>query len=236
MDTLRYIWIIALFLFFSCKKDDPQMHKMIELEAYHTLQLNDAFEVELLEQEDFGLEIWGRESFVEKTSFSIQDCTLSIQNTKKLKWTDPKGNKLKLLIKGKGLKAVYANESCIISSLNPITTREFGIILGSKANTADIWVDNQVIYYWNNFPCGGKLTIRGNTRDLKLWNHAIMTVDASALDAEYGFVENYSKGDCTVKLSEYLEYKIDGEGDILLIGDPTLYNKGSASSGSLIKQ
>ena len=119
--------------------------------------------------------------------------------------------------------------------MNPITTYEFGIVLGSKANTADIQVDNEVTYYWNDFPCGGKLTFRGKTGTIKLWNTAIMTVDASALQAEKGFIENNSKGNCIVNLSELLEYQIEGEGDIIVYGQPVeVKDKGSSNSGELV--
>jgi hypothetical protein len=236
MDLLRITYFLLLVSLFSCKKDEDRVQLKYELNAYHTIQLNDAFEVELIEQEKYEIEILGLESFAKKTVFSVQDCTLSIRNDKKYKWTDPSDNTVKLIIKGKGLKKVSANESCIIKSLNAITTKEFGIILASKANTADIILENKVCYYWNNFPCGGKLTLRGKTDELKIWNYAIMTVDASALQAKTGIVENSSKGDCTINISERLEYKIDGEGDIILYGDPDTKDNGSSNSGTLIKR
>lgn len=220
----------------SCKKEEEKVQLIFGLDAYHTIELNDAFEVELIEQEKYEIEIHGIESFAKKTVFSIQDCTLSVRNDKKYKWTDPSDNTVKLIIKGNGLKKVSANESCIISSLNAITTREFGIILASKANTADIILDNKICYYWNNFPCGGKLTLRGKTEELKVWNYAIMTVDASALQAKSGIIENYSKGDCSVNISDQLEYLIDGEGNIILYGDPVTKDNGSSNSGILIKR
>lgn len=220
----------------SCSKEDEKIHKIIATEAFHTIHLNAAFEVELVEQDTYGIEILGVEDFVNKTQFNIQDSTLSIKNDRKYKWTDPSNNTIKLLIKGKGIKALYANESCVIRSLNPITTREFGIVLASKANTADIWVENDVFYYWNNFPCGGKLSIRGNTSELKLWNFAIMSIDASALIAQYGIIENSSKGDCIVNISESMDYKIEGEGNIVLIGNADANDKGSSNSGILIRR
>lgn len=236
MDILKLLFITTLLLILSCSKDEETLHLYHHTEAFHTLQLNDAFEVEIIEQADYGIEIIGSESFVEKTVFSVQDCTLSIRNDKKYKWTDPGGNTIKIVVKGMGLKAVHANESCQIKSLNPITTREFGIILKSKTNTADILVDNQIFYYWNNFPCGGKLTIRGKTNELKLWNYAIMSVDASALQAKIGYIENASKGDCTVNLSERLDYKIEGEGNIIVYGNAIAENQGSSDSGQLIRK
>ena len=240
MDLLKTTYIIGLSLILglvACQKDEDQKYEIHPLPAYHSIVLDNSFEVELIEQNEFELEIIGDESFVEKVKFDIQDSTLSIKNEKKFKWTNPGGNIVKLIIKGKGLKSVHANESCQIRSINAITTREFGIVLKSKENTASILVDNEVFYYWNNFPCGGKLTVSGKTNELKLWNVAIMSVDASALLTSYAVVENGSKGDCIVNVSNHLDYKIEGEGDIVLYGNPSIINDmGSSNSGSLIQR
>ena len=228
-------FLIGLSLI-SCRKDENTLIEQHGLSAFHTLNLNDAFEVELLEQNEFSIEIQGAESFVKAVEYVVNDSILSIRSSKKLKWRSPGDNQTKIIIKGRGLKLVNANESCIISSLNSITTREFGIILKSKANTANIQLDNEVCYYWNNFPCGGKLTLSGRTRELKLWNTAIMTVDASALACDYALVENDSKGDCTINVRNRLEYRISGEGNIILIGNAVALDQGSNSSGKLIRK
>jgi len=241
MDMVKLKYCLA-FLFiafaglFACRESEDQIIEEFKLSAFHTLNLNDAFEVELLEQNEFSIEIQGAESFVKSVAFQLNDSTLSIRSKKKLKWTSPEGNKTKLIVKGNGLKLVNANESCVIKSLNPITTREFGIILKSKANTANIQVDNEVCYYWNNFPCGGKLILSGQTKELKLWNTAIMTVDASSLQTEYAIVENDSKGNCTVNVSNQLDYKIFGEGNIVLIGNANAEDRGSSNSGRLVRR
>ena len=235
----KHIILVLILIGLSlvgCKKDENEIIEQHSLSAFHTLDLNDAFEVELLEQNEFAIEIQGAESFVKAVDFKIQDSVLAISSNKKLKWTSPGDNQIKIIVKGMGLKLVNANESCIITSLNPITTREFGIILKSKANTANIQVDNDVCYYWNNFPCGGKLTLSGRCRELKLWNTAIMSVDASSLLCEYALVENDSKGDCSINVSNRLDYKIAGEGNIILFGNAVAIDQGSSNSGRLIRR
>lgn len=231
----KYALYLLLLTLLSCQKEEETTSKKVMLHAFHSLVLNEAFEVYLIEGNEYSLAMEGAESFMAKMEFQVNDSILTIDNTKGTKWTNPQNNIPKLWVSCPQLKYVKANESCDIKTTNPITTYEFGIVLGSKANTANLQFDNEVVYYWNDFPCGGKLTLSGKTKELKLWNTAIMTVNASTLSAEKGFIENASKGDCIVQISNYLEYKIEGEGDIVVFGNPQqIIEKGKENSGQLI--
>lgn len=238
MDLLKkctYLLVMTIVIT-ACKKDEEQIQKTIPLSAFHSIFINGAFEVDLMEQNESAIEILGSESFVNATKVELIDSVLTIENDKSYKWTRPNNNITKLIIKGMGIKVLHANESCQINSLNPITTKEFGIILKSKANTANIQLDNESFYYWNNFPCGGKLTLKGQTKEMKLWNTAIMSVDAIALECEYALVENDSKGDCLINVSQRLDFKINGEGNIVLYGNAESKDLGSSNSGRLIRR
>ncbi|MEQ8908135.1 MAG: DUF2807 domain-containing protein [Vicingaceae bacterium] len=231
----KLLTYLLIFGAFACGKDDESIRKKESLPPFHSIEINDSFEVYLVEGNEYSIEMEGAESFVDKMKFSVSDCTLVLSNEKIIKWNDPKDNTLKLWLTAKQLKFLKANETCDIKTVNPITTYEFGIVLGSKANQANIQVNNEVLYYWNDFPCGGKLTLSGKTTELKLWNTAIMTVDASALQAKRGFIENDSKGNCIASISDYLEYQIEGEGNVIVYGQPgTIKDKGSSNSGELM--
>jgi len=92
-------------------------------------------------------------------------------------------------------------------------------------------------YYWNDFPCGGLLTLSGKAESLKLWNYAILSVDAKYLTAKTAIVENNSQGDCTVNVGEKLNYSITNKGNINLYGSPTEIIEGVLnSSGQLIER
>lgn len=230
--AFTYLLVLASL---ACGKDDDSIRRKESLPPFHSIEINDSFEVFLVEGIEYSLEMEGAESFIEKMKFSVADCVLTLSNDKKIKWNDPKDNTIKLWISAKQLKFLKANETCEIKTVNPITTYEFGIVLGSKANEANLQLNNEIFYYWNDFPCGGKLTLSGKTTELKLWNTAIMTVEASALQAERGFIENDSKGDCIANISDYLEYQIEGEGDVVIYGQPnTIKDKGSSSGGKFV--
>jgi hypothetical protein len=63
-----------------------------------------------------------------------------------------------------------------------------------------------------------------------------MQVDASLCESRYGLVENFSKGDCEVYVTEKLDYSLQGEGNIRLKGNPTLQLLKQTSTGSLIRE
>ena len=226
---------LIMIAFFACQKEEDSMRKKVNLEAFHSIELNEAFEVKLIEGSAYSLEMEGMESFIKKMEYQITDSVLVIDNSKRFKWSDPQNNIPKLWITCPHLELVTANESCDIKTVNPITTSEFGIILGSKANVAEIETDNQIVFYWNNFPCSGKLTLRGQTNELKIWNTALMTVDASLLMTEFAYISNDSKGDCLVNVSETLEYNLNGEGNLIVFGNPAeIIDQGSSNSGSIL--
>jgi hypothetical protein len=101
---------------------------------------------------------------------------------------------------------------------------------------ADLELNCNRFYYWNMAPSGGLLTLRGNTRELIIWNFALMSVDANNVTTDYAFVENHSKGDCKVFVRDKLDYSIYGEGDIYLSGEPNQINLiERTSTGRLIQ-
>ncbi|MFN5371766.1 MAG: hypothetical protein ACK5B6_09915, partial [Bacteroidia bacterium] len=55
---------------------------------------------------------------------------------------------------------------------------------------------------------------------LKIWNFAIMRVDASACKTRYAWVENSSKADVLVDVNEQIDYAIGGKGNIYVEGNP----------------
>lgn len=230
------ILILIALVFASCNKEEDEIiSRSYTLESFDTIQLNDFFDVYLTEGPSFKMEVKASKAFMDHIEFNVVNNELSINNTKRLKWTNPKNNAVSLYITSNGLKEVHANETCNIKTLNPITTTEFGIILKSKANFAELDFDNETVYYWNNHPCGGKLILRGQAKELKIWNTALMTVEAQNLVCEKVLVENRSKGNCSVNASERIEYLIDGEGDIEVFGRPNeLVQKSPNSGGQLI--
>ncbi len=228
-------YLLGALLLFACKKNNPKTAHWQPLDPFDEVQLNSPFDVQLQEDTAFFVEIIGYKKTVSGIDFELTDGVLKIENKMKGRFLKPNTNKAKLIIHSKPLRLLQANETCDISTVNPITSPEFGLILKSKGNFADLELNSAIFYFWNNYPCGGKLTLTGQTDQLKIWSSAIFTVDAKNLQAKYAFVENNSKGSCFVNATDALEYNIRSEGNIEVYGNPPLVvNNGNSGDGQFV--
>lgn len=235
-QELKYVLIFVLFLFVGCSKTDLNASIVEELTFFDTIALNDSFDVILVEGNEFSIKVSGDSKLIKNVVFEIEDSTLKISNERSLKWLTPTKNKITITITSLPLKLVKANQTCYISTQNPITSEEFGLEFHSKANKANLELNGNVFYYWNNFQCGGKLTLSGNVNFLKIWNFAAVSVNAKTLFAKEAIIENSSLGDCEIHVSEKLDYLIRGIGNIYLLGNPPIINNTEITDaeGSLI--
>lgn len=223
---------MLLFVFFGCGKYAPIEETTDGIEPFNEILLNSSFDVYLSEGTDYSICIEADEDLIDHIRFEVNDSLLTIENDKKFRWLTPTQNKIKVYITSPPLKTVMANETCFIRTLTPITSEEFGMVFLNKANNAELDLDCDVFYYWNNYPCGGTLTLHGSCNWLKVWNVAITDVQAADLVAKQAEISNNSKGDCVIQVSDYLKYTILGEGNIEVSGSPTEVFEYEPSTGS----
>lgn len=231
MKPIKILTIIGLLLLFSCKKHEPFTTEYIVSE-FDTLVLSDVFDVNLIQGTENSVKIKGSKQFIDDVSWENKDNTLTFHNNANHKWLNPKTNKITLEITVNGLSKIIANETCSITSTNTLIADELGLILKSKLNHAALNISCNTFYYWNNFPCGGTVDLKGNCQTLKVWNYALMQINASELQATTALIENYSKGDVRVWCTDTISYKINGSGGIRVKGSPsTQLNLGGTGNG-----
>ncbi len=238
MKNLYFTSLLILLLFnASCEKSLQKISIQHELSEFDTVTFNSVFEV-ILKQDTFNqIKIDGAAKIVNHITFEILNGNLTLKNNYKSNWAHPKNNKIKVFITTNGLSRINANETCNIQSMNTLTGNEIGLVMTSKLNQATLNVSCNSFYYWNNFPCGGKITLSGSTNELKLWNVALMQVDAANLLCNVARIENSSKGACKINCIQKLVYSITGEGNIYALGNPTIIIPMEiSSSGQLILQ
>jgi hypothetical protein len=235
MRKIFFHSVLLLILMSSCQKKMEPGVINVALEEFDTLTLNSVFNVELIQGTTNSISIEGAEKIIEKVDFNIENNTLTLLNNFKGNWIYPKKNKITVKLTVNNLSRINANETCNIRTLNTLTGNEIGLVMTSKLNEATFAVDCNSFYFWNNFPCGGKINLSGTTNELKLWNVALMSVDAKNLVSNVVSIENSSKGDCRINCIQKLTYSIKGEGNIFLTGDPTeLLKIEETSTGKLI--
>lgn len=226
--------VVIALLSVSCKKQG-QVTTEHELSEFDTLVFSDVFDVTLIQDSVNHIKVIGTEKFVGHVQWEISNNTLTIKNEGKYKWLNPSTNKIKLEITVNDLAKIVANETCNISTQHVLHANELGLVLKSKLNHASLNVDCNTFYYWNNFPCGGSVALQGTCHTLKLWNYALMQINARQLETKITEVENTSKGDIHVWCTDSLSYKINGTGNIYLHGNPTyLLNHLGSGSGKLL--
>lgn len=232
-------FIIVMFLCFTCCNKESVENSYIEkrLPQFNEIELNGVFDVYLRQDSTYNLKIQANDNWIDQIHVKVENNKLIIDNESRKRWMRPKEEKVKLYITSNRPKKITANETCYIETVNPIISEEFGLIMTSKLNQANLELDCKTFYYWNNHPCGGKITLRGKAAEIKLWNFAIMQVDAKNLISEYALVENSSKGVCEVNVQSKLEYSIHGSGNIHLYGNPSeIIEHKVTSSGKLVQQ
>lgn len=217
----QVVYLLSLSLLLSCSKRTAMKTFDVSLDADFTeLFFDSHFEVILTQATENQLTVECTEHTFSKLTFTLENNTLRIKNRAKFAWGRPKKNDVKLYLSVKNLSKIYANETCKISTNGPLISDDLGLIFASKLNEADLELDCKTFYYWNNFPCGGKLSLRGKVDFLKVWNFALMQVDATNCLAKQVLVENSSKGDCSFRAIEQIDYSIHGEGNVNCYGQP----------------
>lgn len=232
--SLILLTIITLLL--ACKKNNKTESRYSELMPFNKIEFNSPFDVYLNEDTNYYIQISGDKDIIENIEFYIENNTLKVENSSKQIWLTPRKNKVVLNINSKPLSQVKAKQTCNIQTITPITTVEFIFIQQSKANQATLELNCQKFKYWNDFPCGGNITLSGKSDSTFIWNYAIMSVNAKNLISNNAFVENSSKGNCEVTVNNKIEYSIFGSGNIILYGKPSeIIEKNISSSGTLIR-
>lgn len=234
---IYFLFPLLLPLYYSCK-NDPSVEEIEynNLPPFDEIILKGVFHVYLRQDTLFSIKIKGNKDFIDGVRFISDSGKLTFYNDSRWMWLRPENNDVELYITADQPKKISAFETCLIETVNPVITHEFGLELGYKYNEANLELNCHTFYYWNDFPCGGKLTLTGNTKELKLWNFALMAVDASGLTTDYALIDNYSQGDCRAFVRDVLEYSIHGEGNIYLYGNPdSIVENGISDSGRLIR-
>ena len=233
-----YSYLILLSSLCSCEENGMEEATSFETVApFHTLELNSVFEVYLIQDTLNAVKIECHRDGIKDALLTEENGILRISNRSTGKWLKPEKNRVKLYIHSNSLREVVLNETCYIKTINPITRDEFRIVMGhpTKLSAIELELNCKSFLYWNNYQCGGKVTLTGRAENLLIYSFALMTVDASALETDYTLIENHSKGDSRVRVENTLEYSIHGVGNIYLYGNPPeIIAHEVTSSGQLI--
>ncbi len=237
-SQLLTVLLIAVGVLFSfCNKNKfENISRQENLDPFKELVIESTFNVYLTQDTTYSIRLEGSKEFVDQVSYHIENSKLYIKMNGRNLWLHPKQNSVNVYINSDSLHIIWANETSYVTTLTPIVSPEFGIVMGGKLQEADLDLNCHTFFFWNVHPCGGKLTLHGQCNELKLWNFALMQVDASALTTGFALVDNNAKTDCEVNVTGQLDYSILGAGNIILHGNPSQIVEGAiTSTGKLIR-
>ena len=231
--NLLYLLTLAL-LVSSCNKENTETLN-IPVSGFNTLTLDDRFDVVLTQGTVEELKVTGHPALTKNVSIDQEGTELHIRSKGGSAWLRPGNNKVTLHITVKELKRININETCNVICSNALTGNEIGMVMTGKYAEAALQLNCNIFYFWNNFPCGGKVLLSGNVQQLKVWNHALMQIEAQELITQSCLIENNSKGTIRSVVQQSLTYKITGEGDIVIKGNPTnIQSLGDEGDGDLL--
>lgn len=225
MKKYLLLGLLGILLFSCDKQGKKAITETQDLAAFHSVELNDVFDVSLMEDTAFFIEIVGSPKMVAGVEVRVEDSVLYLDRKNGNRWYRPQSNEVQVIIHSAPLNLVTANKACYVGTINPITSYEFGLVFKDKASHGSVELNCNSFYFWNNEPTGGFLRVRGQSNFLKIWNASIMTVDAEELTTGYALIENYSQGYCSATVTNTLDYVITGFGDINVYGHPGNINK-----------
>jgi len=231
--VLFFLGILSLVI--ACSKEQKTAERAIDVGSFHTITIDNRFDIILTQGEVESVEVVGHPQLIEKVFCELEDGELHITSNFKSAWLKPKNNRVKIYITVVELKKLNINETGSLVCTNPLLGDEIGLITTGKLADVQLKLNCTTFYFWNNFPCSGKITLSGNCDYLKIWNYALMQVNALELSANHNLIENFSKGDVTVSPQSHLVYRIAGEGNILVNGVPlTIEALSNEGAGKLV--
>jgi hypothetical protein len=222
--------------FLGCEREGEAM-EWLEMDAapYSRVEVRDVFEVVLVQDGTWGVEIEASARALRHLDVHFEGKTLVLDRERVGDYRHPRTGTPRAYVHFDSLASVTAFETCKIESDGALTGGEFGIMDYSKMIEVDLELDLRTFYFWNT-PNGSVFTLRGRTEEVKLWNIGLSTVDAEGLTSKYVLVENQSQGDCRVRATEKLEYRLGSTGNIVYFGEPgEVVGLEGEGSGRLIK-
>lgn len=225
MKFLKYISVIFI-LFSSCKKENrcdciKRTGKIIteirEVPPFDRLFVEQDVNVYIIQDPNTEVKVEAGENIAPLVETIVEDGILIIRNKNRCNWARSYDKPLNVYIKTPGIKYIHSNGSGEIKSLNTITLDTFDVQIESSGNIELTVNSLQVISHIYGL---GDLTLRGTTYEHACSIGGTSFLYASELNTNYTWIQTYTLGQCYVKTSGLLIYRIDDKGDVFCSGNP----------------
>lgn len=236
MKFLKFI-LIAFVLFSSCKKENmcdciKRTGKIItvvrNVPTFCRIFVEQDVNVFISQDTISEVKVEAGKNIEPMIETVVESGILIIRNHNRCNWARSYKDPINVYVKTPGLTYIHSNGSGDIKSLNTITLDSFDVRIEGAGNI-ELTINNSKII--SHIYGIGDLTLHGTTSQHSCSIGGASFLKASDLNTDYTWIQSYTLGECYVRTSGLIIYRIDDKGDIYCSGNPNTVQK-TSNSGS----
>ncbi len=227
-----------MFMLISCERNKcfystgEQSSLILSEDYFHTLEVYGIFDIELVQDSVYFIEVFGGANVIEKTDVEIREDSAFLYNYNSCFWMRDYEHPF-LKVHFPEIKHIDVHEASYIFSSDSITDG-FGIYVRGRLAEINLLMNNDNFYFVPYRTTGGKFVFTGKTKRLYISAYYNAVCDATKLKAEDVYVLNSSIADCQIIADSTLKYEIFGRGNVVVKGNPKILFDSVTSSGKLV--
>jgi hypothetical protein len=239
-----YLLAFIMLVFSACdnekspdcfKKTGEIETKIIDLDSFEYIDINDLFNVVLIQDSTNKLEIKGGKNVIQKVEFTQNDTLLSIENTNTCNWTRSYQEVIELDIHFTELKRVGIYGQVYLTNRDTIYSSDLSIVVYSKASKANLTVNTNQ-FRFSLWEATGEYYLHGKTNYSYYGTGRYGYIYAKDLKSKYVRASNESTGDIYVNADNSIQAWLSSYGNIYYTGNATdITIEEESSTGKLIK-
>lgn len=199
------------------------------------ISFHDIFEVELITDSIFIVEMIAHEKYLEKISFSLDSGNIQFYDKNPEKWMPEYPYPLLRISLPQLTDQLFLAAPVRISTPDTLQLPYLNILSLGKTGEIDISMDTEYFKFTTGSDNSGFYRFSGTARAAQLWLRGSSIIHAAALISEQCNVNNNSIGNCTVNVANYLEVRLSSSGNIFYHGNPgEIVVKEESDNGKLI--
>jgi hypothetical protein len=244
--SMKFLVFVSLIYFTACKKAEDRacwkgsgaiVTKTISLPSFHTMELHQRLQIELVQDSSEFLEVRAGEHLQNFIEWSVVDGKLEIWNKNKCAYLRYKTGDVKLIIHFKSLSKLIYWGSELLSAKDTIQADYLDVLMNDGAGDLDLTVHANAVNVVN--PHGfSNISVHGLCKFLRLDIDGYGTFDTRALDVKDSIAVMYASNGTSFMKADNVKIKaeIAGIGNVVYTGIPLLIYKMRYGSGDLIPQ
>lgn len=232
----------VLFLLAGCNREQApdcfQSAGVIDT-AYHSLseftsiELNDYIQYELCDTSYYGVMIMGPRNLLPEISAVVNESLLSVHNKNSCNFVRSYKNRITVRICASSFADIQNYSTGDVTSVNTIGGKRFSIDNRGAAGVQTLVLHCDTVNIASHTGVSDAM-LSGECDVVKLFNQGLGEIDATALSANYAFVNNSSLNDVFVKAHNYLFAFIQYSGNIFYSGNPVVIDTDIVGVGEVV--